>query len=109
MINTHILNLKQEVPKEIRLEVYIKAVEYINNPIQTKGFGLCIILPVLLWDLNTFIAASPDGNDWSYQETCKAFPELTDEVLETLFHTHTTKERKIKRLEYLEQFIKQLT
>jgi len=108
MINTHILNLQQEVPKEIRLEVYIKAKEYLLNPIDTKGYGLCMILPVLLWDLDNFLLEAPDGEDWSYRDTHIAFPELTKKVLNTLSLLNS-KESKAKRIEYINQFIKDLT
>jgi len=111
MINKHILNLKQEVPKDIRLEVYIKALESVKytKDLVGKHYGLCLLFPILLWELNNYLDNAPNGEDWDWKETPIAFPELTKEVLNILGSIRIHSDLENKRIEYLEQFIEQLT
>lgn len=79
-------------PKDVRLNVYKEALEYYLN-IQKGGLckysdnteegylGLCLIIPVLLWNLNSYLDNNlniGDGNTyiWNYSDTKIAFPEI---------------------------------
>lgn len=76
-------NLCVEVPINVRLEVYKKALELIENW-RPPMFGLqnshlCILLPVILWKLPHFELDNEYSEyDWNYEETKYAFPELKD-------------------------------
>lgn len=112
MKNTQISNVGILVPKEIRLEVYKEALEIFKNntkksDLNTKS-GLCLLLPCILWDLENFLDKAPDGKHWSYSDTGKRFPELTDNVIEDIEKCGEEEAIK-KRTEYLEQFIKKLS
>ena len=78
-------NLRVEVPKELRLEIYKKAVEYYNNcnpqkdwgVAKTKGRGLCVVLPCILWDLVSYCENPPHLTEsWDWGDSVVAFPEL---------------------------------
>jgi hypothetical protein len=60
MKNEHILP-NTEVPIELRKEVYKKALEIVMNSIEDQ-YGLCILLPELLWDVNG--DRSPNGENY---------------------------------------------
>lgn len=80
MKNTHILNLKKEVPLDIRIEVYKDAIKYLENALKVDEdkyyVGLCILLPCLLWDLDSSFSVAPDSLDWETEDTVIAFPEI---------------------------------
>lgn len=82
MKNIHIVDLRREVPAEIRLEVYKDALDYLEADYYEKnwGGGLCLILPCALWDLPHYCSNSPDGYPFDYYYTIKAFPELTRDM-----------------------------
>lgn len=90
MKNKHIKNLSQEVPPQIRVEVYeeaIKRTEIAINNYDKKhdlpfdySAGLCLLLPVCLWDLKDCHQETPDGSWWSHYDTLLAFPELGDNI-----------------------------
>lgn len=83
--------LDKPLPIKIRLKVYREALQFItDNPSviegtyimnevrKTKGFGLCILLPSILWNLtkwNTLI--KEHGHMWIWHNTPTAFIELT--------------------------------
>ena len=78
-------NLRVEVPKELRLEIYKKAVEYYNNynpqndwsVSKSKGRGLCLVLPCILWDLVDYYGNPPHLTEpWKHHDTQFAFPEI---------------------------------
>ena len=80
--------LGDEIPKSVRIDTYKKAIDYykyilfedkdINEIIlrNSKGTGLCLVLPCFLWWLNNFINNGPDGNVWCYWKTSKSFVEV---------------------------------
>lgn len=79
--------LKEEVPKKERRKIYNRAIAYLDNPNIHGGYGLCVILPVLLWDLEHYLDCPPhlqDNGRWSYFDTPVAFPELTSERLKRI-------------------------
>jgi hypothetical protein len=118
MTNTNIKNLDNEVPKEIRLEVYIKSLDILedlrqNNMTSFRGLdyddGLCLFLPTILWDLLSWRSPAPDGYGWDWKKTTIAFPELSEDILEELNSQYGCAEIKINiRIEYLKQFINTL-
>jgi len=124
MKNTDIQNLdKGIIPIKIRLEVYKEALEHITNNIwhqSEAGFSLCLLLPSLLWDLNSYLSLAPDGQEWVWAETPLAFPELTDTILSDIKQAapndgfymtekERNKEKNIIRVKFLEDSIKLLT
>lgn len=71
-------NLDLEIPLEIRLEVYKKAIlsirrkNYSRYDLNTPQ--LCLLLPCILWNLDNFMKPGPNGYQWI---NCKsAFPEF---------------------------------
>lgn len=71
--------LKEELPKEIRFPIYQKAIDALESG---RKHGLCILLPMLLWDLEHYLADTPDGSDWNYRDTVIAFPEIAPYITE---------------------------
>lgn len=69
-------SLKIEVPKEIRKQVYEIA---ISEKLDLSVYGLCLSLPMILWDLKSFIQKTPSNEFWDYAHTPIAFPELNKE------------------------------
>lgn len=114
MKNTHIPNLLQEVPKDIRLEVYKEALDIISNNIRHEsgsGFSLCLLLPCLLWDLDWYCNLAPDKDSWDWRDTTKAFPELTKDIITNIItynNDNETKRNKI-RINFLQDSIKLLS
>lgn len=110
MKNTHIPNLHSEVPKDIRLEVYKEALRYYENKEYedpANFFGLCLVLPCILWD--DWTEKQPDGTYWDYLSSKKAFPELTDKVINNINATLRGGQDMKLRKKYLKQWIKELT
>lgn len=68
---------KEEVPNELRLEVYKQALAEINW--KTNVDGLCHILPMLLWGF-TYPLQAHETLSHSYWNTDKMFPELKVEI-----------------------------
>jgi hypothetical protein len=98
--------LEKELPPHIRLEVYKEALEIVKKEQWVFGltsFGLCLILPCVLWGLKHFMDDTPGGGEWELRDTPKAFPELTEEWLNKI-----KREGKIGRVFFLEESIKKL-
>ena len=82
--------LDEELPVEIRLSVYKKALDYyisVKNGGDNKydligegGGGVCLVLPCILWELDSFLSEDPKGNDWDYSDVKIAFPEIKEWV-----------------------------
>lgn len=109
--NEHIKNLNHEVPKQLRINVYKQAIYHIKNdiPVANIGiYGLCLVLPCLLWGFESTHQSPPDGERWDFGQTPKAFPELTDEIMDELTFTVKTSEKNKKRIKYLQQFVHDL-
>lgn len=113
MKNEHIKNLKAEVPREIRLEVYKELLERIKKKQTLEGdrhqlFQMCIYLPVILWGFGDVRGdTGPDGSYWDYEDTVYAFPELTQDVIDSIENVKLSI-RNAVRAEYLREWIKQL-
>lgn len=88
MKNNTVKNLKVAVPVEIRLEVYENTLSFIENKGQRLNVdykeGLCIILPVILWGMESMFEKTPDGSCWSWRDTTTAFPEFKKRDIERI-------------------------
>lgn len=98
--------LHKQLPKGVRLFCYKEALDYFENP-KSKyknrcGGGLCILLPIVLWDLKDY---SENIDKWNWLDTPIAFPELTKEVVTEIAFSNARSETRIK---FLKQAIKQL-
>lgn len=112
MKNLNILNLKRPVPKRIRLNVYKRALAVLKgegsdreNRVLGTGdtCGLCLLLPMLLWDFDDAYDNAPDGEDWHINDVPTAFPEAA-EGIERLIALPWD-ERKELRIKILEDII----
>jgi hypothetical protein len=107
--NTHITTLRKVIPLDIRLEVYLKAKKFIET--NQREHGLCILFPILLWNLKSFTSDNPIGNDWDYNDTSIAFPELTREIIHNIISSYSVFGKstiQLRRLVYINKFIKKL-
>ena len=96
-------NLGDEIPKEVKLEVYKKALEIIKEDKPLYGLNdslyLCLLLPCILWDLKSFSYFQPNGKNWLYDYTKKSFQEINYREIQKLKTSSNIKERRIKELE----------
>lgn len=103
--------LTEILPKNIRMEVYKEALKFIKCKEEKYGLygkhsGLCLILPCILWDLDTYLSDDPNDNQWEYFDTSTAFPEIS-EILNTLSNSELSIDDKVKlRIEFLENLLK---
>lgn len=101
---TYTDSLKNEVPKEIRLEVYKKAKELIenwDNQYDLDTPQLCLLLPSILYNQDSFLQGT-----WYFGQTKMGFPELKKEDILAIAETE---EPNIVRLKLLNKWIKQLS
>ena len=72
------------VPKKLRLQLYKKAYTDILGKKRVCDIsctlGLCLSLPVYLWDLTSLYESAPNGEEWGIEDTRKMFPELKKEL-----------------------------
>lgn len=111
MKNLHITTLREELPTEVRLEVYKEALELfesgkINSDKYCNGF--CLLFPMLLWDIE-FSARDPHGKIWNFSDTKYAFSELTPESFKIMRNICTLKETNEQRIKFLKEWIEKLT
>lgn len=107
MKRTEIRNLNNEIPVEIRLEVYKEALEDMTH---IWNYGLCIGLPMILWGLKRYTEPQPDGKLWNFGKTGYAFPELNLEVINHLSKIKTkTDVGNQARTEVIKKFIEKLS
>jgi hypothetical protein len=104
-----VLRIKfRAVEKKKRIEVYKKALYLIKNSIYDyymTSHGLCLLLPCILWELKTYCDESPDGKDWKISNTGQLFPELNDDVIDSLNSLSGDEEKNPLRIKYLEEWI----
>lgn len=97
------------VPYKVRLEVYKKAVEIIENQKDVyklkKDFSLCVLLPCILWNLNSCSDYAPNGDYWWTNHTRVMFPELEDFLYKGHFGIYTDE----KRITFLRESIETLS
>lgn len=109
MKNEHILP-GQIVPENIRLEVYKEALQHVKNEIpksRIAGFGLCLLLPCVLWDLYYYCDEAPCGETWAYYDTEKTFPEMKG-IIQAVGKTKTDEDLKRTRIQFLTAAIEKL-
>lgn len=97
----------QEVPIEIRIKIYQKAIDIIKSGTphyRMNTFGLCLILPCILWDLKSYIERAPCGVNWDHFDAQKMFPELNDGFLDEVYKMPQSKRSPI-RIEFLQKWI----
>ena len=102
----NITTLKKEVPKHIRLEVYKEALKQEDR---LDNEGLCLALPKVMLGLTyyQYLVSKLDSESrkpMTWRDASTAFPELTKKVIQDV-QQYKTKE---KRVQYLEQWIKEL-
>ncbi len=90
------------VPLEKRIEIYKEALivlEKNDEKDHNSGYGLCMLLPSLLWKLrNATWCDAPEGSTWDYTDTKIMFPEITD-YISIIRRSDTPKFERIKSLE----------
>lgn len=106
MKNTHIASLKEVVPAKIRIEVYKESLIIFKNisKFDRLDGGLCILLPMVLWGLKSFLDTAPNGEDWKWKDTVIAFPEIAP-LLPKIWKADG-KDKTTCRIEGLEEIIK---
>lgn len=110
MENTNILP-NTLVPDDIRLQVYKKAVKLILTKDEILSYrwayGLCLLLPCILWNLPDYECSSPNDLSWDWRDTKNMFPELTDDYLYAVKGTELNYGNSI-RIDYLQGWISKL-
>lgn len=113
-------SIREELPKEIRLEVYQQAISILQNFLKTgnrdkysANGALCLLLPCLLWDLVTMWDEDPNGNYWDPYHTPQSFPEIEPFIKqinedEKWFYAKPLEEIYQLRIDFLENVIKTL-
>lgn len=105
--------LDAPLPKEVRLECFKEAIEYYKRKInglstKNKGRGLCLALPSILWDLDSYLGNPPHIEEWHCLQTPKAFVfDLSDLLLKLQSVNSSEKAFKV-RIKFLEKLIKDL-
>lgn len=76
-------DLGNPIPKNVRLRVYKQALKLYTDYVVGKhsklddySMGLCLLLPCILYSLNSYLDIQPNGNIFSWRDTRKSFPEL---------------------------------
>jgi len=98
------------VPKRTRISVYKQAIKLIESGKRKYGcsYGLCLILPCILWDLKNYCDNAPNGNDWHYNVTLIMFPEIKSEI-HKIYRLTTTESKNKMRKNILKDIVKKLT
>lgn len=108
--------LSKEVPLELRLDIYKKALHFVSNygNIELPGRliypELCLLLPVILYNFDHY--SSMFGNaDFSHKKTKIAFPELNKKFfseIESYPSNSCLEESNIVRKRYLQYWITEI-
>jgi len=78
MKNTHI-KAGEEVPIELRKEVYRVALGIIERrklKFELSQNHICLLLPCILWGLNSFLEDGPNECGWDCESSKNMFPEI---------------------------------
>ncbi len=119
MKNEHVLP-QTEVPEELRLEIYKEALRLIETDNEILGthwdYGLCLLLPCILWDLDSFTSRGPKGKGWNYRDTTTMFPEIEPIVCELvevsylgIHYSDLLEKKKKMRMKGLKTIIEELS
>jgi len=102
--------MEQELPIQVRLEVYKKVetliIERNWGKYGISGPWLCLTLPCVLWDLKHVNNHGPDDYEWTCRKTQIAFPELSHKVVEIL--DNICGNATPQRLEFIREWIQKL-
>lgn len=100
------INIKPatEVPIELRKEIYKEAIEYLKTD---QNQGLCLLLPMLLWDIH-YLSDAPNGETWNHRDTPILFPELTKLRLQSIYDKEKESQRIPQRKRVLKQCLKDI-
>lgn len=109
--------LDHEFPKEVRLEVYKKAIEIIEK-CEThdyydlgKNCNLCLLLPCITWNLKDHLddpTINGEHYSFDYTVTIKSFTELNKEIINEIERCFFYNKKNEIRLEYLNKWVAQL-
>lgn len=105
--NRNTFNLGEPLLESTRLRIYKEALQYLKDGRDTtrEPSGLCLILPYLLFKLPNYLSYQPNGKGWHFRDTYKSFPEL-----KPFLEEYSTKGiRRVDRIKFLEETIKQLS
>ena len=100
-------SLEEVVPLKLRIKIYKEALKYYKEPSDNFYSGLCILLPMLLWELDSYLNDAPNGNSWNWSDTSTAFPEI-DEYLFVITDCNDSSERRKLRIKILTSILKKL-
>jgi len=99
----------KRVPKAIRREIYREAIKIIERgkPIaKLSSFCLCLLLPSILWKLDSFLDNNLQGKGWDQWDTSRMFPELTEERIKSITKLTVNQEgRDIQRIKVLDKML----
>lgn len=101
------------VPREKRIEVYKKAIKFLYGEEENLKAnldiydGICLILPVILWDLKNYRDDCPDGTKWKWTDTKKMFPEIKYH-LPSIRRGRTENEQRLLRISILERIVEEM-
>jgi len=101
-------SLKLEVPKEIRLDVYKRAITIIENNEKSYGlenYCLCLLLPCILYELEHYLD-NVNGLDenWHFWDTEIGFPELKG-FMKNMRGVNSIDEKNKIRLTFLKEIV----
>jgi hypothetical protein len=88
------------VPKALRRKIYTETIELIKTgkPVgKLSTFALCLTLPCVLWELDSFLNDTPQGKGWDQWDTSNMFPELTEERLQSITRIFNNQEERDNR------------
>jgi len=108
------ISIHDIVPKHIRRATYKKAIEAIESEKRIAGlcsFGLCLILPCLLWDLDHFLSQTPQNRAWDAYDTPSMFPELTEKRIHSISRIYSDNpqiDRNKQRIKVLTEMLAEL-
>ena len=96
---------------EERKRVYKEAIQCIKTKTfvsRMKSFGLCLLLPCLLWKLNWLLNDAPNGEPWDSNTIYTLFPEINEEDIYNLNELHEQEIRNELRIKILEKALEQV-
>lgn len=106
------IRLDEVVPEKIRFSVYKKVLEILKTIKNNKSlygmssydnsFGLCLLLPCVLWNIN-YLDDAPYGENWNWHDVPDAFPEVADGI--KIIESAKSEDKPQLRIQILEEII----